>query len=440
MLMSESIRSYGKRFIYLNIWEDPQKPFTHIWPMLIPASLLSLVEVGLRNCDWVVTRPHVLFFDFLSAYTSVTSLNIRQCRFRSIAELHRISKALPSLEDLFLMDVTLQHPLVPVSASRYGPSSRNKLKKVALRTDCSTSELGAHHQFLLIVCAMYSYVTELSLDLGSYSSFSHLHQFLCRFPHLSNLSLQNPFRSHVEPASAADVALYTAHAPNSSLSEFELLFVHASWQLQLLNLMLTPQACSQLEGLQLYSTHRDGPCTELVPRVTEILHLAGAGLKKFQWRCDLAHDSIHDIVPRITANTSLTNLIVYFDSVDPSLPRIQGYLGALLSDIQSPHLERLEIWITMSDSETSEDGDEASVSEIYPPGSTSTFHTILSRSVFDRLPALRASQQLYEAAVLVVLVGMNAQTATMSAIKPHMTTLFAPWLDRKVLWLDFQRF
>ncbi|KAH9936086.1 uncharacterized protein B0H18DRAFT_312000 [Fomitopsis serialis] len=242
MLMSNGNRPYGKHFDDLQIWENShrrRKPFTHIWPMRIPGHVLPrLRTLGLYGLDWTATRPHYLFFHFLSYYTSITVLSVGLCRFRSMAELRRICNALPSLEQLSLSDITVQHPLMPDLTSRHIPWSRNKLKTIELTIVASIFEpvahLHEHCQSLLDMCITYSYVTMLTLDLRYFSSFSHLHQFLCHFPHLSRLSLHEAFGSHVEPASVADIALYTAHASNPSLSFFQLYHVPGSWASQIL--------------------------------------------------------------------------------------------------------------------------------------------------------------------------------------------------------------
>ncbi|KAH9919921.1 uncharacterized protein B0H18DRAFT_1026197 [Fomitopsis serialis] len=471
MLTLRNNRSYGKKFDILQIQDDPQKPHAHIWPMRIPGYFVPRLEqLRLNNFDWTATRPHDLFFRFLSYYTSIKTLAIGRCQFRSIAELRRISTALPSLENLFLAEITLQHQLVPGSVSRYVPNlSRNKLKKMIIGSVSLAISHGfapardahipsVYHQFLWDVCVTYSYVTELQLDLCYYSSLSSLHRFLHHFPHLSRLLLQllhdSELGSHVEPASAADLALYTAHALNPPLSVLRFKHVPSSLALQIL-LVLSPQACSRLEALrfsfQCFQPH-DRQCAEFVLRVTEVLRLAGAGLKTFEWEHAPVDGkySIRDDVPRLTANTSLTNLTIAL-CVDPSPTSIQRALDTLLSDIRSPHLERLTIYIHLTPSrtryDTSEDRDETSVSAD-PPGSTSTFHAILSRSIFDQLPALSGDSA--QGTSVFIEVGWAyygspvsepqeeaARTTALSAIKSNMITLFAPWLDRGVMQLYF---
>jgi len=451
MLLSDGNRPYGKRFESLQIVEDRRKPFSHIWPMRISGyALPRLKTLELHGFDCAATSPHDLCFHFLSYYTSIKHLNLWRCRFRSMAELRRISNALPSLEHLSLRGITLQHPPAPDSVVRYVPSLRNKLKRIHLGPWHSILVLDArfYRPFLLGVCATYSTVTELSLNLRCYSSFSHLHRFLRHFSRLSKLHLMENFSPYVEPASTADMALYTAQAPIPSLLSFFMLDVYVPLASQLLKLMLTPQTCSKLVVLQFQYLRQNGRCIELVPCVTDVLCLAGAGLKKFYWSCFLAHgDSIRDVVPRVTANTSLTELVMDFRPVKPSLPRIQRDLGTLLFDIQSPHLKRLgiSIWLS-SPSETSEDGNdlEAPVSETDPPRFTSIFHATLSRSVFDHLPTVSGhppwQPEFTGVSIAVhwdnVLDVGEAQIATMSVIKSHMITLFAPWLDRGVLRLS----
>ncbi|KAH9918003.1 uncharacterized protein B0H18DRAFT_684206 [Fomitopsis serialis] len=265
MLMLKNNRSYGKTFLGLEIQDDPQKPLAHIWPMRIPGYFLPRLEhLTLVNFDWTATRPHDLFFHFLSYYTSIKTLEITRCQFHSIAELRRISTTLPNLETLSLAEITLQHQLVPGLVSRYLPIlSRNKLKEIIIGTiGHATHELtgardthipSVYRQFLWDTCVTYSYVTELQLDLRYYSSLSSLHRFLHHFPHLSHLLLHDAeIGSHVEPASAADLALYTAHAPNPSLSNLRFEDVPASLALQIL-LVLSPQACRRLESLRVSS-------------------------------------------------------------------------------------------------------------------------------------------------------------------------------------------
>ncbi|KAH9918010.1 uncharacterized protein B0H18DRAFT_1032839 [Fomitopsis serialis] len=470
MLMLKNNRSYGKIFHTLQIQDDPRKPLAHIWPMRIPGYFVPrLEELSLINFNWTATRPHDLFFHFLSYYTSIKTLIIERCQFRSIAELRRISTALPSLENLSLAGIALQHQLVPGLVSHYVPNfSRNKLKRMNIGSAYRIISHGApargnhipsvYHQFLWDVCVTYySYVTELELDLRYCSSLSSLHRFLHHFPHLSHLLLHDAeLGSDVEPASAADLALYTAHEPNPSLSDLRLEHMPASLALQFL-LVLSSQTCSRLEALRVFfpcwhCQPHDRQRAEFVLRVTEVLCLAGARLKTFEWEHtpEVDEHSIHDDVPRLTANTSLTGLKITLNRVDPSPASIQRALDTLLSDIRSPHLERLmiNIYLTLPCYDTSEDRDETLVSEADPPGSTSTFHAILSRSVFDQLPAVSGDWWSKSGAGVLIVIGwfgsleesesqMEARTTALSAIKSNMITLFAPWLDRGVVQLEF---
>ncbi|KAH9919915.1 uncharacterized protein B0H18DRAFT_619909 [Fomitopsis serialis] len=291
MLWSHGNRPYGKTFDSLLITEDPRRPFIRVFPIRIPGYVLPQVTtLWIQGFDCAVTRPHDRFFRSLSCYTSITRLNIVGCRFRSMAELRRISNALPMLEDLSLRYITLQHPLrlVPNLVSRYGPS-RNKLKfelRLHRWTDYSAStELGAHihelHPFLLDVCATYPYATSLWLDLRCWSSFSHLHQLISRFSRLSMLSL-SAFGLGIGYA-AANSALYTVHGLNPSKLDLDLTGVLEPWASQaLLAFTVTPQAYSQLETLTL-RIKRDSPCTDLGRHVTEVLRLAGTALKRFDF-------------------------------------------------------------------------------------------------------------------------------------------------------------
>ncbi|KAH9920408.1 uncharacterized protein B0H18DRAFT_1024480 [Fomitopsis serialis] len=194
-----------------------------------------------------------------------------------------------------------------------------------------------------------------------------------------------------------------------------------------------------------YSTHsalmsslhqwRTWPCTQHMHPIPPCW-ISSSTMYPCHGRRSLRTDSMRDVVPRLTANTLLTNLSMSIRWNNPSLSMIQRGLGTLLSDIQSPHLEHFSIRIDLYP-ETSEDGDKASLSETDPPGSTSAFHTKLSRSVFDQLPGFSMPGRHSEFTGVYIAVEMReAETATMSAIKSHMITLFAPWLDRGVLRLS----
>ncbi|KAH9920410.1 uncharacterized protein B0H18DRAFT_598155 [Fomitopsis serialis] len=293
-LISKGNRSYGKNFDNLHIWEDPRRPIAHIWPMRIPGYLLPRAKVlELCNFDWAATRPHDLFFRFLSYYTSITTLEIKQSRFRDATQLRRIFNALPSLETLVLHGVTLQHPLTPGSAPSFVSSRRNKLTTLRFWNEADVpaewdAHKQAHSRSLLDVCSAYSSVVDLALDLRYYSSLSHLHQYLRHFPKLACSRLQDAISPYaIEPAMAADmVPAYSVDAPALSLSTFELSDVPMPWASQLLGLVSTQRACSRLDDL-LFAFRDSTPSAELVARITEVLRLAGAGLKTLRWRGDL---------------------------------------------------------------------------------------------------------------------------------------------------------
>jgi len=331
---------------------------------------------------------------------------------------------------------------MPGSVHSFVSSRRNKLTELRFWHEADVpAEWDAHKQehgrSLLDVCAAYSSVVDLALDLRYYSSLSHLHQYLCHFPKLSCLRLQGAISPYVEPATTADIApAYSVGVPTLSLSTFELSDVRMPWASQLLELVSTQRACSHLNNM-LFAFRNSSPSPELVARITEVLRLAGSGLKTLRWRGDLTEDEIHKGFPQLGASTSLTGLVVELRRVISTLPRIQRVLSTLLNDIKSPHLERLHIKIYLFHYEMFQHGSE--LAETAPPDSTSAFHNILSRSVFDTLPvsaaAAVASQSYADVCVELVMEGSQQSAAPMSTIKAYMIALFAPWLDRGVLQL-----
>ncbi|TFY56408.1 hypothetical protein EVJ58_g7665 [Rhodofomes roseus] len=89
-LISHRNAPYRKRFKTLWILDDTSKPFAHVWPMFVPGWMLpELSFVAFCNHDWSAKTPHDSFFVHLSSYTSVLSLQLHDCKFRSLTDLRR---------------------------------------------------------------------------------------------------------------------------------------------------------------------------------------------------------------------------------------------------------------------------------------------------------------------------------------------------------------
>ncbi|TFY62319.1 hypothetical protein EVJ58_g3931 [Rhodofomes roseus] len=120
----------------------------------------------------------------------------------------------------------------------------------------------------------------------------------------------------------------------------------------------------------------------------------------------------------------------------------ENTLDAVLSDVASAHLKQLYINILLDDPEPFQTAIEETSERANTPCSTSDFHYILSHSVFDRLPA---TDTRYSGAHITVSFpnvdkppGIAVvKSAFISAIKPHVAALFAPWLKRRVVEVEF---
>ncbi|TFY55358.1 hypothetical protein EVJ58_g8300 [Rhodofomes roseus] len=203
---------YRKQFKKLWISDNASKPFAHVWPICIPGWILpKLRYVELVTLDWSTKTPHDSFFIYLSSYTSVSCLILRDCRFRSLPDLRRVINALPNLMSLELYNITLQHPLRPGSVPDYITlrARSHRLESIYLRgskhrpeySDVSsdyqgTTALGSQAQALLhMVVANSSTVTRLDLDLRFFTSLSTLQRCLAHFCRLTSFEARYQFAS-----------------------------------------------------------------------------------------------------------------------------------------------------------------------------------------------------------------------------------------------------
>ncbi|KAH9914920.1 uncharacterized protein B0H18DRAFT_1043617 [Fomitopsis serialis] len=201
-----------------------------------------------------------------------------------------------------------------------------------------------------------------------------LRRMINALPNLSEVVLDEIAFQH------PSLGVHTVHPLRYSLSKFELNNVRSRRALLLLTL-LNSRTCHQLREFVISLAGR--PCAELIAHVTSILQITGAALEKFLWWH--LHGEAFEAVPRLSANTSLEELDLALCL--PSSPQIiQRALEALLSDITSPRLRRISLSIWLNQSKILQDANEVPVSPADTTKSIPTFHAVLSRGIYDRLP------------------------------------------------------
>ncbi|TFY56662.1 hypothetical protein EVJ58_g7500 [Rhodofomes roseus] len=124
--------------------------------------------------------------------------------------------------------------------------------------------------------------------------------------------------------------------------------------------------------------------------------------------------------------------------VTPRSWTIQKTLFTVLSDITSTELERLDLDIHLNGPEPPfREEIEETLEGANTPEPTSTFHAILSRSVFDELPVAVESDPGVRI-TMFFYTAIDEPPAADSALKSHVVALFAPWLNRGVLRIKFR--
>ncbi|TFY54461.1 hypothetical protein EVJ58_g8853 [Rhodofomes roseus] len=454
-LTSRRNAPYRKRFGKLCIYDNARKPFAHVWPMFIPGWILpELNSVTLGDLDWSTKTPHDVFFAYMSSYTSISRLDLRDCRFRSLPDLRRVINALPNLTSLRLHNVTLQHPLRPGSVPDYSAlrARSHKLESIELfgstpgHPDVSSDyqgPLALDYQTLLhMVVANSSAVTHLALDLRFFASLSALRQFLAHFCYLTSFAAWNHFASSPMITFEETIHARTENTSIHSWSSFVLRGVPDQSALQLLQLLITPESCSKLENFRIYIIGR--PSAALLSCTSHVVHAAGHRLNCLTWDCTVDPDL--KITPSLGGNTSLQTLEVFLRDLAPSPQKIHSALTAMLSDIVSMDLQHMRVHFGLAHLEVLSQNHERTPAVLDPASeSISAFHTILSRKTFGGLPLdTRAAKWPY----LVLLRSkcveftfdvrrVQDNPTAVATIKAYIITLFTPWLDRGIVVLAF---
>ncbi|KAH9831827.1 uncharacterized protein C8Q71DRAFT_286751 [Rhodofomes roseus] len=434
---------YNRRFRQMFVDDNPREPFAHVWPILIPGSYLQdLLELKLSGIDWTTTNPHNTFDICLSFYSGITILSITHCSFRTGRELRRITNALGRLTSLSLSNITLQYPEPLSSHVSARCELLHRISLTALDSLSSSNDVlgrgeAVSRAALRHTLATYSSVFSLGVDLSYFPSVLHLLRYLAHFPRLDSLRLSGDVDPDVEIGPTDADSPHTEYTLTRRLSSFALQEVAETPALQLLRLLSTPGARSSLHNLTLGLQFR--PSAELLLYLTRLLHLCGRSLKRFWWEVD--GDS--RIIPPLTANASLKDLVISLNHVPPRLRTIQNIFKTVLSDITSTRLGLLYLNINLDVPEPLQAAIEETFEGADASDSISAFHSILSRSVFDELPTV-GYETGYETGVHIT-VSCNTEDlpsdiealkpAFISAIKPHVLALFSPWLDRGVLCL-----
>ncbi|KAH9831823.1 uncharacterized protein C8Q71DRAFT_861498 [Rhodofomes roseus] len=435
-----------KRFWRVRISDNASKPFAHVWPMFIPGWILpELRDVELVALDWSTKTPHDSFFIYLSSYTSISSLQMYDCRFRSLPDLRRVINALPSLTWLYLHNVTLQHPLRPGSVPDHIAlrARSHRLKSIDLcgsghggpeYPDVSSDYQGTtaldYQALLRMVVANSSTVTRLAVDLRFFTSTSALQQCLAHFRRLTSFEAQYRFASGPMIALEETVPARTENTYIHAWESFTLMNVPDQSALQLLQLLNTPDTCSKLEELNIYLTGR--PSATLVSCTSRVLHALGHRLRILDWGCSVDPDV--EATPSLAGNTTLQTLHIDLRDIAPSPQKIHSALTAVLSDIVSVDLQHVCIRFTLACLEVLPQDHGRTPTVLDPAESISAFHAILSREIFNGLPL-----HTHYSPVEVVFDSGDIQgnLAVVATIKAYMITLFTPWLDRGIVSLDF---
>ncbi|KAH9831812.1 uncharacterized protein C8Q71DRAFT_861490 [Rhodofomes roseus] len=438
---------YRKQFKKLWISDNASKPFAHVWPICIPGWILpKLRYVELVTLDWSTKTPHDSFFIYLSSYTSVSCLILRDCRFRSLPDLRRVINALPNLMSLELYNITLQHPLRPGSVPDYITlrARSHRLESIYLRgskhrpeySDVSseyqgTTALGSQAQALLhMVVANSSTVTRLDLDLRFFTSLSALQRCLAHFRRLTSFEARYQFASGPMITLEETVPARTENTYIHSWESFTLTDVPDQSALQLLQLLATPRSCSKLHELRICLAGR--PSAALLSRTSRFLHESGHRLKDLWWECSV--DTDLEVIPSLAGNTTLQTLYINLRDIAPSPQKIHSALTAILSDIVSVDLRKVYIHLTLARLEVLPQNHGRTPVAPDPAEAISAFHIILSREIFNGLP-LHTHYNCVEVDFYVGNIQDNP--VVVATIKAYMITLFTPWLDRGIVELRF---
>lgn len=293
-LRAKEHRTLSRRTFRLEIYEDPRRPFAHLFPLLLPGcDVPGTTCLQFEGLDWAARHPHSTFFDYLSYYSNVSELTLSQCRFGSASELRRFINALPKLATLTLSGITvlvgsaLRGSIVTPIHSQNVQTS-NKLVRICLYCppggeDRWTSSHSSHRQTItstLAMCAVYPSVIELSLELDFFETPARLSEFLRGFPRLTRLFVEakhSPTGLHWTHQSAEELRVAGYRHPLSSLV---LRSTSTICTMQLISLVSTPHSCCKLEELRISHEDSAGPTGCLLSSMIHTLRLAGSTLKR----------------------------------------------------------------------------------------------------------------------------------------------------------------
>lgn len=296
----------------ITIFEDPRSPFIHHFPFSMPGCYLpDVTQLHLYHLDWMITRPHDCFFDFLTLYSGVTELHLFSCRFKHASELRRLINALPRLETLKLsaIDGSTLCDIPTTAVSRPTLKANQNLQEIILHD--STRDMGLSTLMdsrvairnIIAFCTQYSSISRLTLKHGFLNSPACFLQLLRNLPPLSSLKVDGSFAYldnsewHGFQLEQADIgALH--RLTRRCFSTFSLERILTTPALHLMKLISTPEACSQLVSLTVKHGDGTGPVAQLLQAVMDTLRLAGTALSEFifVWDCDpgLSLDPLQD--------------------------------------------------------------------------------------------------------------------------------------------------
>ena len=293
---SRALKTYTRQshFHTIQIIDDPKRPFSHLFPMLVPGCDLagiSILELG--GVNWTTTRLSTHFFDFLAYFASIRTLGLRQCRFGSASDLRRMIIAFPQLEVLILDRVDFNDKFKSSFAVNAMVKTSQTLQTVHLshcsgrsyRTSgplCGSDCMGIHS--IPSFYASHRNISTLRLQLEHFLSPTHLFHFVGYF-HLRHLTVAG------RPIAASSwQPLFTGHGPEAYLlptrrmfSSLEVEHVPSICSLWLMSLLSAPRTQNRIESLIIRHSDCSDPVTfmALLHRIQRALESCGPVLKHF---------------------------------------------------------------------------------------------------------------------------------------------------------------
>lgn len=191
-LSSHSTRSFYLQdgIHFLLIGSTAQSSLIHSMPFRMSSSHLPALKViEVFNADWMACRPHPNFFLRLARFTSVTRLELSECRFYFAHELRRLTNAFPNLTTLHLERTTCGY----LTTSQHLSPRRQTLKELYIPS-ISLDEYG---RSILAICTRYSTLTRLHIYVECFRSCREFQEFVCHFARLEVLYVSSaPRQGH----------------------------------------------------------------------------------------------------------------------------------------------------------------------------------------------------------------------------------------------------